>query len=170
MKLKRRHGYSLPELLITLVMVGLLAALILPSWGRSLRREHLKAASSQVRDLLAATRARALQEPAPAGDPLTPDTDRRWVYQVAATGSELVVSRTATLVNLATGVRTAEGAPQVIQRLQLADGLALALAPAAGIEFDRHGRAATDGSVTLTAADESRTVRVRAGQTEVALD
>lgn len=168
--MKRRHGYTLPELLATLAMVGLLAALILPSWGRALRREHLKAATSQVRDVLAATRARAMQEPAPVGEPLTPDTDRRWVYLVAATGSELVVSRTGTLVNLSTGVRTPEGAPQVLQRLQLSEGLGLSLTPTAGIEFDRYGRAATDGAVTLTTADESRSVRVRAGRTEVALD
>lgn len=168
--MKRRHGYTLPELLITLAMVGLLAALILPSWGGSLRRERLKSATSQVRDVLAGTRARAMQEPAPAGEPLTPETDRRWVYRVERAESQLVVSRTSTLVNLSTGVRTPQGSPQVLQRLQLSDGIALSVTPTTGIEFDRYGRAATDGTVTLTAADDTRTVRVRAGQTEVALD
>lgn len=170
MKRLRRPGFTLPELMVTLAVISLLAALVLPQWGRSLRHQHLKAATSQVRDVLAATRARALQEPAPVGSPTTPETDRRWIYRVERSDSQLVVSRTSTLVDLTSGARTPEGGAQVLQRLAVAEGIALTISPAAGIEFDRHGRAATDGTVTLTAADEAATVRVRAGQTEVALD
>jgi general secretion pathway protein G len=50
--LTRRSGFTLIELLIVMTIIGLLAAIALPKFGRTRERAHFKAMASDLRQLI----------------------------------------------------------------------------------------------------------------------
>src|SRR5688500_6876241 len=64
---RKEHGFSLPELLMVLAIVGVLAAAAVPSWLSLRRRAAVRAAAAEIRMTFHETRFRAIARAANAG-------------------------------------------------------------------------------------------------------
>ena len=62
MNSKAKHGYSLIELIATMAMAGILAAIALPSWNRLLPSYQLDSSARQVHSELHSIKMRAATE------------------------------------------------------------------------------------------------------------
>lgn len=60
----RRHGFTIPELLIVVILMGILTSLALPSIRRTTSRMKVRAARQQATSLLVLGRAAAVQRSA----------------------------------------------------------------------------------------------------------
>ena len=156
-------GFTLVELLITLVILGFLIALALPSFTNSLRSNRVATTSNEVLASLSLARSEAIKGIGTAG--VCPSTDGTSCTSAATdwSGGWLVWRQE----------RTATGVVTVGVRYVQAKTKMSVTGPAGGVEFTTQGRSKNGvGSIGLAPSDGgtdySRCVRVSAsGQARV---
>ena len=80
----RPRGFTLPELMLTLAIVGVLLTLALPSFGSIVSRHRLKAAAEQLAADLGELRLQAAQRGVPLH--LQVHAGAQWCYALATAG------------------------------------------------------------------------------------
>lgn len=80
----RPRGFTLPELMLTLAIVGVLLTLALPSFGSMVSRHRLKAAAEQLAADLGELRLQAAQRGVPLH--LQVHAGAQWCYALASAG------------------------------------------------------------------------------------
>ncbi len=80
----RPRGFTLPELMLTLAIVGVLLTLALPSFGSIVSRHRLKAAAEQLAADLGELRLQAAQRGVPLH--LQVHAGPQWCYALATAG------------------------------------------------------------------------------------
>jgi type IV pilus assembly protein PilE len=79
--LRTRAGFTMIELMVVVIIVGVLAAIAVPIYGKYVKNARVSEATGRLADLLTASKAYA-QENESDGDPLTAD----WPTSAAAAG------------------------------------------------------------------------------------
>ncbi|HEX8362008.1 MAG TPA: GspH/FimT family pseudopilin [Longimicrobium sp.] len=77
----RRSGFTLAEVLVVLVVIGIVSAAVAPALARGARPHPVDAAAGEIRDLLAGARRTAVRRGTPVVVELDPRTGR---YRVEA--------------------------------------------------------------------------------------
>ncbi len=77
----RRSGFTLAEVLVVLVVIGIVSAAVAPALARGARPHPVDAAAGEIRDLLAGARRTAVRRGTPVVVELDPRTGR---YRVLA--------------------------------------------------------------------------------------
>ncbi len=127
-----RRGFTLAEMIVVLVILGITAAAVVPAFTRALDDDPVTAASRDLERILLAARGTALARGVPIRVAFVPESGRYWVYE------EVGDTRTALdsgAVALAAGTRLWSAAVRPAIRfspLGVADGDSLLVLGAAG--------------------------------------
>ena len=84
---RKEHGFSLPELLTVIAIVGLVTAAAVPSWLSLRRRAAVKAAAAEIRMIFHETRSRAIARATNAGLRFTRNGSQ-WQFAVYDDGDD----------------------------------------------------------------------------------
>ena len=131
----RQNGFNLLELMVTIAIVGIVAAIAYPSMQEVLAAQRVRAASSALHEALIMARAEALKRNTTVNF-VTTGLAKGWSVEVKADGTEVLAQSPLA------GVTFDPANP--------------------AIEFNSRGRVTADIAVKITASDTKRIMCVQA--------
>lgn len=92
---KRQQGFTLTELIITVVIIGVLAAIALPSFAKMLERNRIKEAVVGMKSDIHWARSEAIKQSCNISTAVTTGNSWQYVISSACSGAMKTVAKTA---------------------------------------------------------------------------
>jgi prepilin-type N-terminal cleavage/methylation domain-containing protein len=84
-RLRDRKGFTVIELMVVVVVVGILASMAIPLYGKYTKNSRVTEATTRIGEIVTAAKAWALENPDVSGRPMWPTKAPSGVYNLTAT-------------------------------------------------------------------------------------